>query len=159
MGNLDFNAEEVEPQGSFEPLPAGVYDAKIRHTEKKATKKAGGELLQLELEVLGPSHKGRVIFDRLNLWNANQTAVEIAQKTLSAICHAVNILKIKNHEELRGKKVAIKVSVRSDEKYGDSNEVKGYAAIDGTSNLPDESAVSVETPTVSKATPPWAKKA
>ncbi len=155
MGNLDFNATSVEPQTSFEPIEAGKYQVKIRNTEKRETKNRTGHLLQLELEIQGPTHKGRILFDRLNLWNSNQTAVEIAQRTLSAICHAVGIMHIKNHEELRGKVLDAKVAVKPAEgQYEASNEVKGYSAVSAAPQQP----VITSTPSSDAATPPWARK-
>ncbi len=156
-GNLDFDASSVEPQGSFDPIESGKYQVKIRNTEKRETKNKNGFLLQLELEVQGPTHKGRILFDRLNLWNSNQTAVEIAQKTLSAICHAVGIMQIKNHEELRGKVLDAKVAIKPAEgSYEASNEIKGYSAVSGTTETAP--AVTTATTSTDTATPPWARK-
>ena len=47
----------------------------------------------------GP-YKGRKLFDRLNLVNANPVTVEIAQRTLSAICHATGRMQVQDSEEL-----------------------------------------------------------
>ncbi len=47
-----------------------------------------GQFLWLMLDILEGPHKGRRVFDQLNLVNQNPTTVEIAQRALSAICHA-----------------------------------------------------------------------
>ena len=43
MANLNgFNAHEVEPNASFEAIPAGKYLAAITESEMKATKNGNG---------------------------------------------------------------------------------------------------------------------
>ena len=81
-----FDATEVEPTADFTALKPGWYQACILSSEKKTTKKGDGEYLELEIEILGDIHSGRKVWDRLNLWNPNAKAVEIAKGTLSAIC-------------------------------------------------------------------------
>ena len=132
-GNLSgFNAAEVEPQGSFEPIPAGWYTAMITDSEFKPTKNGNGEYLQLRLDVIEGEHEGRVLFDRLNLNNPNQTAVEIAQRQLSAICRAVGVMTPQDSNDLHDRPLKVKVSIRpAGNGYEASNEVKAYEAADG----------------------------
>jgi hypothetical protein len=128
MAQLNFNAEDVKPQDSFEPLPAGWYTAMITQSEMKPTKNGAGEYLQLRLDVIDGEYEGRVLFDRLNLRNENQTAVEIAQRQLSAICHAVGVLTPNDSTELHDKPLKVKVAIRpAGNGYEASNEVKAYA--------------------------------
>ena len=133
MANLSgFNAAEVEPQGSFEPIPAGWYTAMITDSEFKATKNGNGEYLQLRLDVIEGEHEGRVLFDRLNLNNPNQTAVEIAQRQLSAICRAVGIMTPSDSADLHDKPLKVKVSIRpAGNGYEASNEIKAYESAEG----------------------------
>jgi len=127
-----FNAEEVEPQGSFEPIPAGWYTAMITSSEMKPTKNGSGEYLQLRIDVIEGEHENRVLFDRLNLNNPNQTAVEIAQRQLSAICRAVGVMQPQDSADLHDKPLRVKVSIRpAGNGYEASNEVKAYEAVDG----------------------------
>ena len=107
-----FNALEVEPQTSMEPLPAGWYKCVISETEEKPTKAGTGSYLQLQLDVIEGQYQGRKAFDRLNLKNPNQTAVEIAQRTLSSICRAVNVNNPRDSYELCDKPLMVKVAVR-----------------------------------------------
>lgn len=134
-GNLNgFNAEEIEPQGSFEPIPAGWYTAMITESEFKPTKNGNGEYLQLRLDIIDGEYEGRVIFDRLNLNNPNQTAVEIAQRQLSAICRAVGIMTPRDSSELHDRPLKVKVSIRpAGNGYDASNEVKAYDSAEGAS--------------------------
>ena len=95
-----FDATTVEPNKPFEPLPPGRYVAQIVNSEMRPTKDGMGQLLWLELDVLEGACAGRKLFDRLNLINNNPTTVEIAQRTLSAICHAVGKMQVDDSEQL-----------------------------------------------------------
>lgn len=86
--DTSFDATSVEPTTAYELLPAGKYRAQIVESEMRVTKNGMGQFLWLMLDILEGEHKGRKIFDQLNLVNPNPTTVEIAQRTLSAICHA-----------------------------------------------------------------------
>jgi hypothetical protein len=136
MATLNFDARSVPPSEALEPLPAGWYNVKIVNSENKPTKDGSGEYLELQLEVLdGPCAK-RKLWDRLNLRNNNQVAVEIAYRALSAICHAVNIVQIQDTQQLHGIPLQAKVSVRNastgtdGRQYDATNEIKGYKPIE-----------------------------
>jgi hypothetical protein len=90
MDLTGFNALEIEPATSYEPLPADWYKAVITQTEEKPTKLQTGSYLQLMIEVIEGQYAGRKVFDRLNLKNPNSVAVEIAQRSLSSICRAMS---------------------------------------------------------------------
>ena len=149
-----FNAMNIEPSNSFDPLPADWYKCVITDTEERQTKAMDGSYLQLTIEVIEGPFSGRKVFDRLNLNNKNKTAVEIAQRALASICLAVEVPNPKNSEELRDKPLMVKVAVRPAENgYDASNDVKGYDAASGSSA---SVAVAAE-PAVANgsATPPW----
>jgi hypothetical protein len=123
-----FNAAEIEPAASYEPLPAGWYRAVITASEERVNKSQTGSYLQLTLEVIAGQHQGRKLIDRLNLNNPNQTAVEIAQRTLSGICRAVGVMTPRTSYDLHDKPLMVKVKVRAgDGDYGPSNEIVEYA--------------------------------
>lgn len=125
-----FNADDVKPQESFEPVPAGWYKAFISDHETKRTNKGDGQYLELVWEITGPKFENRKVWDRLNLDNPNATAVEIAQASLSAICRAVGVVKPKSADDLVGKEIEIKIAVKPAKgEYGPSNEVKGYREV------------------------------
>lgn len=128
-GNLQgFNAEEVEPQGDFEPIPAGYYTAMITESEFRPTKAGDGEYLNLRFDIIDGEYEGRVLFARLNLSNPNPKAVDIAQRQLSSICRAVGIMAPDDSSDLHDKPLKIKVSVRPAENgYEATNEVKDFA--------------------------------
>jgi hypothetical protein len=146
-----FNAAEVEPQQSMEPLPAGWYKCVITDSEEKPTKAQTGSYLQMALEVIEGDHQGRKVFERLNLNNPNQTAVEIAQRTLSSICRAIGVMTPRNSADLHDKPMMVKIAVKPGEgQYGPSNDIKSYE--------PVEKGSSPQTQSESKSTPPWKRK-
>lgn len=134
MASLNgFDATQFEPQSDRSPLPAGEYRAVIIDSEEKPTKAGTGKYLQLTIEIVDGEHKGRRVWDRLNLVNPNAKAVEIARDTLASICRAVNVLQPKDSVELHNIPLTVRVAVRRREDNGEhTNEVKGYKAISQT---------------------------
>jgi hypothetical protein len=165
MATINFNAAEVTPAQSFDPLPAGDYLVYIKDSDMKPTAAGNGYYLELTLEVLDGPHTGRLIWDRLNLDNPNQKAVEIAQRTLSAICHAVGVLNVSDSAELHDKPLVAKVVIeepRGD--YAARNQIKGYKASSAGVSAPAPAArpvASVPPPQAAAASAapsrPWAK--
>lgn len=165
MVRLDFDSSNVQPQDSFDPIPAGWYAMSIVACEQRDTKSGTGAYLNLQLQVDETAHPEvgkRVVFDRLNLWNDNVQAVEIAQRTLSAICKAVGVIKVEDSDQLLGHRLAVKVTVRpARDGYDASNEVKGYddvsARIQGATNgtRPTQQAKPAPVQPTAASVPPW----
>ena len=155
MGNLQgFDANNVEPQTGFEPLPIGDYSAIISASEMKATKSGEGEYLQLTLEVLDEAFKGRRLWVRMNLKNKNEVAVKIAQAELSAICRAVGVMTPSDSTQLHNIPFKIKVGMEKNKENGElQNKIKSYHP---SSEAP-HAAANVAAAITSTA-PPWAKK-
>lgn len=128
-----FDASKVEPNAVFEAIPAGDYPVIIAGSEMKPTSNGNGQYLELKLQIVRGEYQNRILFDRLNLVNANQKAVDIARGTLSAICRAVGVLTPNRSEELHGKPLLAVVKLRKRDDPGHegevSNEVKGYKSI------------------------------
>jgi len=138
MTDLNFNAQEVEPDAGFVPVPAGHYKAVIEDTEKKDAKSGNGSFLKLKLQIVGGDHNGRVIFHNLNLWNANETAQHIAKAQLSAICRAVNVMTPKDSAELHNIPMVITVA---HEKRNDNGEIQNVIkAFDSVNAAPPETS-------------------
>jgi hypothetical protein len=161
-----FDASSVEPNAPLEALPAGDYKVQILQSEMRVTKAGTGQMLWLDMEVLEGPHQGRHVYDQLNLINPNPTAEEIAQRTLSAICHAVGKLQVADSEELHFLPLLVRVAV----KPNGYNEVKGYkpvkqAAAAGTptpaANGPTASPVAaqVRPAPAANSTAPWKRSA
>lgn len=127
MANLSgFDARTVEPNQGFDAIPAGDYPAVIIDSKMKPTKDGKGQYLELQLQILNGPFQNRKLFDRLNLVNASEKAVQIAKGTLSAICRAVNVLTPNDSAELHNKPLTVKVAVGKDDKGNPNNDVKGY---------------------------------
>lgn len=126
-----FNATDHEVStASYGPIPAGTYEAVIVDTETKSTKAGTGRYLELTFEVTGPEHFGRRIWERLNLENPNEKAVEIAHRTLAQICHALGVLTPKQPEELENKPLKIVVGIEEGSgQYGPTNRIKAFDAM------------------------------
>jgi hypothetical protein len=155
MANLNgFDANQVEPTGDFDPVPAGKYLAVVTDSEMKPTKSGTGSYLQLTFEIIDGPHKGRLLWARLNLDNPNATAVAIARAELSAICRAVGVLAPKDSVELHNLPLVIHVKCKKRDDTGEvTNEVKGYSPKAALT----ESAVKPAAPSTNgkATTPPW----
>lgn len=128
MANLGFafDANTVQPQESFDVLPAGFYPVMITESEMKGTS-TGGQMLVLTLEVIEGQFKGRKVWERLNLVNNNEQAVQIAQRSLSAICHAVKEFQVQDSSQLHHKPIIAKLKVNpAANGYDASNGVAGW---------------------------------
>jgi hypothetical protein len=148
MANLHgFNANHVEPTTEFEPIPAGKYLAAITDSEVKPTKSGSGSYLQLAFQIVEGEFKGRFVWARLNLDNANSTAVQIARAELSAICRAVGVMTPNDSVELHNLPLVITVKCKKRDDTGEiSNEIKGYAKREAAVGQPQQ---------VQTNTPPW----
>ena len=119
-----FDASGIEPTTAYDLLPAGKYRAQIVESEIRVTKNGMGQFLWLMLDILEGVCQGRKIFDQLNLVNPNPTTVEIAQRTLSAICHATGKLQVGDSEELHLVPMTIQVKIKPPKNgYGESNAI------------------------------------
>jgi hypothetical protein len=164
MAELNFNAEEYEPMGSFDPLPVGEYVVVIESSEKKPASTGKGEYLQLVYNVIDGEYQGRRLFDRLNIENESEQAQTIARRALSSICRAIGIMNPKTSEELHDKPFVVKVGIRPAKgEYGPSNKITEYKSTDGTlPSVPEkkpEKKPETTTPAASaKKKMPWQKK-
>ncbi len=162
MSNLsgyNFNAESIEPNTSYEPIPAGWYQAIISSSEMKATRDGYGEYLSLTLQVIEGNYQNRLVFAGLNLKNANDVAVDIAKKDLAAICRAVGVMSPQASEELHDIPLMIKVKVRAASgEYDASNDVAGYKAVEGNDKpfTPQQKQAAPVAPST-PAKKPWQK--
>lgn len=136
MANLGFTINQNDlPEdngGDFAPLPAGEYNVRIAETEIKTTKSGTGQYIKLRLDVIGPTHEGRVLFSNLNIKNDSQKAEEIGRQQLGTIMRAINLPSLQDTDQLVGGMLTVKVAIRKSEEYGDSNDIKAYKAMQGS---------------------------
>jgi hypothetical protein len=134
--------------GSYDPLPAGFYNATIANAELK-TAKSGGQYLNVRYDITGPSHAGRVVFGMLNLSNPNQRAEEIGRQQLGELMRAIGLDTLKDSDQLIGGRLKIKLTVEESEQYGTQNRVGGYRS--------DDSAPATASTAKATNVPPWKK--
>lgn len=145
-----FDANQVEPNSDFEPVPAGKYVAVITESEMKANKAGTGSLLQLTFQIIEGPFANRLLWARLNLDNPNATAVKIARGELSAICRAVGVLAPNDSVDLHNLPLVIHVRCKKRSDTGEiTNEIKGYSKKE--SSAPPTTVAGP----VANSTPPW----
>jgi hypothetical protein len=156
MANLNgFNANEVEPNSLFEPIPAGKYLAAITASETKPTRNGDGSFLELTFSILEGDCKGRLLWARLNLDNPNATAVKIARGDLSAICRAVNVMQPKDSTDLHNLPLVISVKLKKRADNDElTNEIKGFEPKQSPGTSSTSSSPSQQKP-ASDAPAPW----
>jgi hypothetical protein len=166
-----FDATQVQPNQPFEVIPPGKYVVQIVASEMKPTRDGNGQYLWFEMDIIDGEFASRKLWDRLNLVNHNQQAVEIAQRTLSAICHATGQLHVEDSEALHFKPMIATVKVRpsrteNGKTFDASNEIRGYEPTTGSvaqaqqASLPMQAAAkpnTVKPAGAAPAVPPWRK--
>lgn len=160
MAHFNFDASQVAPQTSSGPIPAGTYLAHITESDVQPLKSGKGTGLKLTFEVIDGHHKGRRVWENLNIQHENEDTQRIAQSQLSALCHAVNVIKLQDTASLHHKPVTIKVVVREAQgQYQASNNIKGYESAGGSRPAPAFVAQAEEAQAPAKpSAPAWAKK-
>lgn len=154
MATLNFNAQEVEPNSGYTPIPAGKYLAIITEDEMKDTKRGDGRYLKLTFEIIEGEYNGRKLWAQLNLENPNPEAVKIARGDLSAICRAVGVMRLQDSVELHNLPLVINVRCKKNRETDEmQNEIKGYEA---KANYAPGAAPA--TPAPQTGTLPWARK-
>ena len=152
MAQFNFDASQVAPQQSVGPLPAGTYLAHIIESDVQPLKSGNGEGLKLTFEIIDGQFKGRKVWENLNIRHTSEDTQRIAQSQLSALCHAVNVIKLMDTSALHFKPVRINVTVREAVgQYKASNNIKGYEAAGGGISAP----ATAPTPAPVAETPAW----
>ncbi len=164
---MTFDSSTVEVRNDFSPLPPGPQNLMITSSELKQTSK-GGEMIVLEIDVVDGEHQGRKLFERLNIKNDNQKAVDIAFRTLAEIVKAVGKTTIKDTEELHNKRFVGVLSVEPAKPYTDKdgnqqagspqNSIKKFLPYGGAVSTPKATspAATVESkPNEGAALAPW----
>lgn len=156
---FNFDANSVEPSKGHDVLPPGDYRVSIIKSEMRDTKNGAGKYLWLDMIILEGPHQNQHVFDRLNLVNPNEKAVQIAYETLSSICRAVGVLNTDDAEDLHNRTMVAQVKVvpAGPDKTGTyreaKNEVKAYKPVsDAQTNGARSKAAA---PTGAAASPPW----
>lgn len=155
MSFLDqsFEVDTLPQSNSYEPLPAGWYEANITGAELKATKAGNGQYIAVKYTITGPSFQGRTVYGNLNIKNPNPKAQEIGRSQLGDLMRAIGLAKVTDTDQLISGKLMIKLAISKREGYDDSNEVKGFKSL-GNEMPTITPATQQDT---NKSNPPWKK--
>ncbi len=154
-----FDASQVPEQQEFSALPEGQYIAIATASEKKPTKRGDGAYLQITFEVIDGPQKNRKLWARLNIWNPSQTAKDIAQRELAALCRAVGINIPGNSENLHNRPVLLTVAVEMDDRNRETNVIKKYEPVSagGAVGFAPAPAPAPAAAPAAPVVPPWQK--
>jgi hypothetical protein len=161
MASLNFNAANVAPATRPGPIPKGPYLAHVIESDLQPLKSGNGEDLKLVFEVLDGEFKGRKVIERLNIVHNNAQTQNIAQGQLSALCHAIQVIELRDSAMLHYKPVRISVTIREQAGYDPQNSVNGFEAAGSGAPMQTHAAPfqqSAAAPAANSA-PAWARKA
>lgn len=155
-----YHTDDLPEGKSFDPLPAGWYQAHITEATLNTTKDGSGQYIKVRYDITGPTHEGRVVYGNVNIRNANPKAEEIGRQNLGDIARAIGIKAVSDTDQLIGGRLSIKLSIQTSEGYDPKNEVKAYKAIE-SGGVPSKPAFAAKpAPAASnKAQPPWKRAA
>lgn len=127
----------AEPQGDFDPIPAGKYTAEIVESDIEPVSKNSekGRCLKLTWKVQGGDFDGRLLWQRLNMWGENMNnldkVISIAQSQFASIRKATGVENPQDTSELHHRSCELTVTIRKDPngQYADQNEVKAVKPI------------------------------
>ena len=157
MVALNFDASAVqESTGGYGLIEPGEYRAEIVADEVKESKSTpGNHYLELQVKVDGTGS----IWDRLNLWNSNPSAVEIANGTLKQIANAIGQSRIADSAEMLLKPLMVRVDIEAGTAgYKDKNIIVEYSGV-GSVAAPQQVAQAAQAPVPPSAPFPTAAPA
>lgn len=123
--------------GSPQPLlPPGDYKAVAVESEFKDTSSGNGKFLQIKFVITDGQYANTEFFERLNLINPNQQAVDIAYNTLGKISNALGFAKTPaDSTEIHNKPLLISLKTEEGkpwkDKDGNEREGKDKSVIGG----------------------------
>jgi len=151
--DYEYKTADLPESQSFDPLPAGWYTAEVAAADLKDTKAGTGQYIAIQYSIIGPTHEGRVVFGNINIRNPNSVAEEIGRQQLGDLMRAIGLSAVRDTDQLIGGTCQIKLKIRKSEEYGDSNDVSGFKAVNGSAPAPTENKPAA----TDSAKPPWAK--
>ena len=121
-----YDASQGEQMSDRSALPAGEYLAAIAKSDVGPDQE--GRRAQGRSRVRGPRRRaqGPRFWTTLNLWNPNPQTVEIAQRELNSICHAVGKLRVADTEELHGIPMMVTLGFQTGQRR--ANDAEGLQA-------------------------------
>src|SRR5574337_920939 len=165
---LNFDATNVQVEDRMEAIPAGWYNCTVTNTERKPAKSnPQNSYLEVVHTIMDGPYANRKLFNRINLWNADPSAVDIAFKGaagLAALQQACGVFNCQSSTQLHGIPLKVKVKLRpagpgSDGKqYDATNDVVKYASINAdVGDAPGTGgSIAGGTAGAPAGVPPWA---
>lgn len=148
---FQFDASQVQPNTALEAIPPADYPVVITASEPKPTKANDGQyFVELTLEIIDGQYRGRKLLDRLNIYNKNPQAVEIAYKSMSAYCHVTGVMNIQDTVQLHNIPFIAVVGYNASTGY---NEVKGVK--DRSGNQPGKAGQQQAAPAPAAQQQSW----
>ena len=129
MPKIDWDDSNDTPAAPRDALPPGRYAVMITASAAKRTKSGTGSMLEFEFGVISGEYKGRKLWARMNVHNANEVAQNIGRSEFKALRMAVGDPDQKVTEKLHGKKLVVLVKVTEGEK-GAMNDITGYESLE-----------------------------
>lgn len=126
--DTDKAAEEAGPSGDFPPVPKGTYRVKVVNAEVKETKAGNGEMLKVRLDIIGPEHVGRVVFDDILIKHTSPDAQRIGRERFATLARACGLKNPRGTDPLLGHEIDAFVKVEKNEQHGDRNRVSFYSS-------------------------------
>jgi hypothetical protein len=114
FGDQGFDTSSAPP----DVVPPNDYLCWIQESTLKPTKAGNGHYIEVTLQIVDECEfKGKLLWDRINIDNPNEKAVQMAQRSLAAIGIAAGISHLSDTSMLQGKFVVAVVK----EKDGENN--------------------------------------
>lgn len=159
MGNLaGFDANEIDPSVPLDPVPAGDYVAMIVESDDRETANGNGHGLNLVWQIQEGQHKGRKLYQWLNIQHENEQAQLISRSEMSAVCRAVGVMTPGDSSELHDKPCILKVGVQKRRDTGEmQNRIKGVSAMSGGVSQAGSPAASNKPAASAPGGAPWKK--
>lgn len=142
--------------GDFPPIPAGEYTVSIAAADLTPTKDGTGRYINLKLNVIAPTHQGRVLFSKLNIRNQSAKAEEIGLQQLGAVMRAIGLAEVEDSDQLIGGVMDVKVTIKAaTDQYPAGNEVKAYKPLSGAAPAKRRQAAAQPQQAAAPAKRPW----
>ncbi len=124
-----------ESDGAFDLIPAGWYQVEIDSADGEdfSTEKGRGQRVKLVNKISGPTHEGRLLWDRIIISHTgSQQAADIGNEKLRAAAYHAGVPQLSDTDQLVGRKLEARVGIRPARgQYEAQNEVKAYRALGG----------------------------
>lgn len=154
----NFDATGIAPQQVAGKHPEGMFPFQITNCFGQETKAKDGGMLAVEF-----TSPAGTIMNYYNLFNQNQQAREIAQKELSALCHATGVFKLTMLDssgnvlpmnmwavELKGARGTMKVRKQANSEYMEIEKI-----FDANGNEPGKGGAAAAPQTQGNANAAW----